>query len=73
MDDLGSNEFIKQLGSGVVSNLIFVVGYLVSIALKKRHKKSHCKMCCCEIDLEAQTIRENPVEQKENEGREREI
>ena len=59
------SEFAKQLGSGVVSNLIFVVGYLLSIALKKKHKKSHFKSCCCELDLEAQTIRENPQNPRE--------
>ena len=61
--------FLKQFGTGVASNLIFVVGYLISIALRKRHKHSHCKTCCCEIDLEAQTIRQNPIGEQTNEGR----
>ena len=65
----GGGEFMKQLGPNVVSNLIFVVGYLISIALKKRHKKSHCKSCCFEVDLESQTIHEIPGRQKANDQR----
>ena len=45
-------QYLQNIGTGVVSNLIFVVAYLLSICLKKRHKHSHCKTCCFEMDIE---------------------
>ena len=50
--------FIKQFGTGVLSNLIFVVAYLGGLLMKKKCKRSHCKMCCIEFDAEIQnTVR----------------
>ena len=49
---------MKQFGTGVLSNLIFVVAYLGGLLMKKKCKRSHCKMCCIEFDAEIQnTVR----------------
>jgi len=68
MESLGSDELLKQFGTGVASNLIFVFAYLVSLCLKKKYKHSHCKGCCLEFDLERQeTIRIPKGEDKNGE------
>ena len=52
--------FLDNLGSGVLSNLVFVFAYLMSLALKKKCKHSECACGCihCESDMQ-NTIRSN--------------
>ena len=48
------DTFLKNLGTGVVSNLIFVAAYLISLCLKKKYKHSECDLWCihCSSDMQ---------------------
>lgn len=46
------DDSLKQFGTGIAANLIFVVAYLGGMCMKKRCKHSHCKACCIEFDAD---------------------
>ena len=45
------SEFVKQLGPNLVSNLVFILAYLLALCCKNK-KRSKSTTCCFEMKLE---------------------
>jgi hypothetical protein len=69
-------DFMTTLGTGILSNAVFVVAYLVSTCLKKRVKHSECDSGCfhCKTDISTQnTIRKESNPHDDDEKRQGEL